>query len=410
MLAELEGGNIITRELALRQKILSKEVANLITGPRRCGKSTMAFQIASKSTFGYVNFDDERLNIDAMELNKVLDAIYSLKGDVDVLVFDEIQEVHGWEKFVSRLVGSKKLLITGSNARMLSKEFATYLTGRHTDRQLLPFSFREFMDYRKAYRSKTGVYTTLEKAQLVQLLKEYLEIGGFPLVSKLGSGFLADLYKDMVERDVAQRYHIKMTAKLSDVAKYLVSNVATEISYSRLKNTFGIASGHTIQDWISYFTSAYLLFKIERFSFKLKESSIAPKKIYAIDTGLANAVAFGFMQSMSRPMENCVAIELLRRGLYKSGSELYYWKGNAQKEVDFVVKVGKKVVQLIQVTFAGSRHEIRDRELSGLLSASSELRCNSLLVITWDYGAEETLEGKKVIFLPLWKWLLQDTG
>jgi predicted AAA+ superfamily ATPase len=400
----LHANDIIKRELEIPSNSLKTGVAHIITGPRRSGKSVFAFQLTSGENRGYINFNDERINIDSSELNKVLDSIYRLKGNIDLLVFDEIQEVQGWERFISRLVDSKKILITGSNARMMSKELATYLTGRHIDYVLLPFSFKEFLSY-KGTRIETNLSTT-EKSRIISMLDEYLHIGGFPLAIKNGSLFLAELYKDIIERDVAQRYHIKLKSKLSELARYLLVNISNEISYNKLSKIIGIKGKSTVQNWISYMESAYLVSKLERFSFKLKESIMAPKKIYAIDTGMANAIALRI--SKSALIENLVAIELLRRkGYYDKAMEINYWKDYLGREVDFVLRNKDKVKELIQVTYASEKAELKERELKSLIVASKELKCNNLFIITWDYENEIKESGKKIKLIPLWKWLLR---
>lgn len=397
---------IIKRELALGQTAVNYGAARIILGPRRCGKSVFAHQLAGKSKFGYAKFDDERMNLKAENLNDVLEAIYALKGDVDVLLFDEIQEVKGWEKFAARLVATNKVIITGSNARMMSKELATYMTGRHADVELLPFSFQEFLDYRGLKKNIRGIYVTAERARIKELLKEYLEIGGFPLATRHGRSYLADLYRDMIQKDIAQRHRIKMQDKLSDIARYLVAGSAQEITYNRLSGIFDIASKHTVQDWISYMEQAYLLFRLERFSFKLKESIMAPKKVYCIDTGIMNIMLPE--HDIGRTMETVVAVELRRRNSHAAkGVKLNYWKNSAQEEVDFVIRQERKVLQLIQVTYASNYTDMRGREIANLIEGSVELRCSDLLCITWDYEGAKTIKGREIVFTPLWKWLLK---
>lgn len=401
---KFDNENIIERELLSKAEKPKYDFATVITGPRRCGKSIFAFQLAGAERFGYVNFEDERLNIPSKDLNKVLEAVYELKGDTNLLIFDEIQNIDGWELFVSRLVGSKRIIITGSNAKIMSKELATRLTGRHIDYELLPFSFREFLRYKNYEVKESDTYSTLEKSKRVNYLKEYASNGGFPLALREGKSVLAGLYNDILEKDVIQRYGIIMKTKLSELSRYLLSNASSEISYNKLRRIFEIKGPHTIQDWMSYLEKAYLIFKVERFSFKLKESIMAPKKVYAIDTGMINMISGD--ENMSRLMENMVAVELVRtRNL--SDTSINYWKNHAQKEVDFVLRRGIKVLKLIQVTYASDKNGINEREVKNLLLASEELRCNNLLVITWDYEAEEKIKGKKIRFIPLWKWLLK---
>lgn len=396
--------NIIKREFPLSQKDISAGAANIIMGPRRCGKSIFAFELINGKKAGYINFDDERLTISASELNKALEAMYSLKGSVDTMIFDEIQEVKGWEKFISRLIDNKKIIITGSNARLMSKELSTYMTGRHVDRELLPFSFKEFLAYEK-FNFNPKSFTTRDKSALLNLLEKYLFSGGFPLVFKFGRSFVSDLYNDMINKDIIQRHNIKLSSKLSDVARYVLSNSSSETSYNKIRNIFIIKGKRTISEWVKYLEQAYVIFTIERFSFKLKESIMAPKKIYAIDTGFTSMLSVS--KDKWRLMENAVAIELLRRKKYSFNEfEINYWKNHEQKEVDFLIRKNNKILQLIQVTFASHKKEIQERETKNLITASQELKCDNLLIITWDYETEEVQEKKKIKFTPLWKWLL----
>ena len=380
------------------KKLLSTDVALIITGARRCGKSIFAFMLGRDEKFGYVNFEDERLSIEGRELNRVLEAIYALKGDVNLLIFDEIQNVDGWEKFVSRLLPTKKVIITGSNARLLSKELATFLTGRHVDITLFPFSFREFLRFNEF---EPNIYLTKDIARIKEYLRDYLENGGFPLVYKIGRVFLMENYKDIIERDIIQRYKIRYPRVLKNLAKYMITNSSREISFNKLKNILKVKSVHTIINYSSYLENAYLLIFLERFSFKLKEQVKAPKKVYCIDTGLINSIGFKFSENLGRLVENLVAVELKRRE-----KKIFYWKDHQQREVDFVVKEGLRVKELIQVTYASEMNEIERREIKGLLKASKELKCKNLKVITWDYESEEEFKNQKIKFVPLWRWLL----
>ncbi|MEM2935311.1 MAG: ATP-binding protein, partial [Candidatus Thermoplasmatota archaeon] len=216
--------NIIERELKIDK--ISKDIASIITGVRRCGKSILAFLLTQEKKAAYVNFEDERLQLKQHEWNVVLEAIASLKGDTEFIVFDEIQYIDGWERFVSRILSNKKIIITGSNARLMSKEFSTFLTGRHIDFELFPFSFREYLFFKKF---TPNMYLTRDIAKTKDLLVEYLKIGGFPLAYKIGKYFASENYRDIMERDVIQRYNIKYKNALKDLARYYISNCAREI-------------------------------------------------------------------------------------------------------------------------------------------------------------------------------------
>lgn len=374
-----------------------------VIGVRRCGKSIFSYLLAKQSRFGYINFDDERLvGLTAKDLNDVLEAFYQLYGEIDWVVLDEIQNVPGWELFASRLRRTKRVIVTGSSSRLLAGELATKLTGRYVDITLWPFSFREFLDLKQF--KKAATYTTLEKAKLLTLLREYLELGGFPEVNKFGKMMLPRIYNDIITKDVLLRHRIKKKEGIRALAKYLVTNFCEEVSYTKLAKILNVKHISTLSNWLSYLEEAFLIFKLDRFAFKLKAQFLAPKKIYCVDNGIASAVGFRFSESLGKLMENLVAIELQRKKNY--GLEIYYWKDHQQNEVDFVIKKGRVVKELIQVTYARSADEVAEREVKALIKASKELKCKNLVVISWDYRAEQKVKGKNIKFIPLLDWLL----
>lgn len=402
---KFEKETMIEREAENKiERLISRDAALIITGVRRCGKSIFAFMLSKGKECSYVNFEDERMPVEAKELNSVMEAIYSLKGEnPGILVFDEIQNVYGWEKFIARLIQNKKIIITGSNARLLSKELATYLTGRHIDFTLFPFSFREFLKFENF---EPNVHLTKDIAKTKNSLRTYLETGGFPLAYKIGKLFLIENYKDIIERDIVQRYKIKYVRVLKDLARHLISNISKEFSYNKLRNVLGVKSVHTIINYAGYLQNAYLIFVVERFSFKLKEQMLAPKKVYCIDTGLANVLGFKTSEKYGSLIENSVAVELFRKKSLDRNLEIYYWKDHQQREVDFVVKAGRSVRQLIQVCYDMEDLATKERETASLLKAGKELKCRNLLLITWDYDGEEEMDNRKLKFIPLWRWLL----
>ena len=403
----VSSSKIINREYPLDKLKYTRGVANIITGPRRSGKSVFAFQaIEKQENFGYVNFEDINLNIKAEELNKVLEAIYSIKGETKFFLFDEIQNITGWERFISRLVDSKNILLTGSNSNLLSKELGSSMTGRHFDHVLLPFSFREFLSYNKIQYDISKGLSTAEKVRLLKELEKYLYTGGFPIGIELGKQYLDDLYTDIIFKDVVIRHKIKLSSKMRDLADYLASSSSTEVSYNKLRNIIGLSSKHTIKEWIGFLEEAYLIFILKRFSFKKKETLKYPFKMYSIDPGfIASSLTSG---SISKRMEEVVAIELLRRKNYLSQTnDIYYWKDSTNKEIDFLLEDSGNVKQLIQVTYASERDSINPREIDNLIIGASKLNCNNLLVITWDYEANEAINGRRIRFIPLWKWLLK---
>lgn len=406
----LHGGKIVTRELDIHSS-LAHPNAVMVTGPRRVGKSFLSFLTLAGRQFGYLNFDDERIALAGENLNQVLECFYELYGDLDTIILDEIQNIEGWELFVSRLRRTKRVIVTGSNSKLLSRELATRLTGRHLDHTLLPFSFREHLQMKEIPFTSGQTESTRRAAALKQELAIYLRHGGFPEVHKFGKAILKTLYDDIIQKDIILRHKIRKTSEFKDLARYLFSIFGREFTYSRLKNVIHISDVHTVRKFVDYMAAAYLVFVIERFSFKLKQHIIAPKKIYGIDTGLLQAVSFQVSENHGTVFENTVAIELLRRKFYLDDSlEIYYWKNARQEEVDFVVKSGKKVRQLIQSSYSLDDFQTREREIRALLKAADELRCPDLLIVTADEEKTER-HGERVIkIIPLWKWLLHSTA
>jgi len=407
------------RDTILKSKIIERDVPNLINflkypnilailGLRRCGKSVLAWLLMRNKKYGYINFDDESLyGISASDLNSVLKAFYEMYGEIEYFVFDEIQNVTGWELFANRLRRTKKIIVTGSNSQLLSSELATYLTGRHIDFKLFPFSFKEFCIYKgiNLTEIKKSQFTTETSALMSKSLQEYIKLGGIPDAYKFGMPILKSIVGDIITKDIIRRYNIKNVSAVETLAKYLISNSGNEISFNKLKNIFAIRKVQTIKNYVGFLENAYLIFVIERFSPKLKQQIIAPKKVYCIDTGIINAFSFSMSRNIGKIFENIVCMQLLRTKDHNT--DVYYWKNHQQNEVDFVIKAGLRVKHLIQVCYDITDHDTKKRELIALLKASQELKCNQLLVITEDKEGEEKIKGKKIKFIPLWKWLLE---
>ncbi|OIO21045.1 hypothetical protein AUJ17_03840 [Candidatus Micrarchaeota archaeon CG1_02_47_40] len=409
--------NIIPREkITCSPKV---DIATVITGPRRAGKSIFSFHSIKNQPYAYINFDDERLNLKTSDLNDVLEAFYSLKGAPEVFLFDEIQNVAGWEKFISRIIKTKKVIITGSNANLLSSELSTHLAGRHKDIVLMPFSFREFLQFKNF---NYNIYSTKSISKIKSLLFEYMQKGGFPLALKLNPSHLIELFSDILEKDILLRYKPRHASAVREMSKLLIANPGSEITYNKLKNILKIESVHTVQKYMGYFESAYLVFKLNRFSYKLKEQVSSPKKVYSIDTGLLNAVAFSTSPNHGKLMENLIAIELFRRKSAcpadKSFAELcsaqtiepdldfYYWRDYGNHEVDFVLKKGNKY-ELLQSCWDASNPLTMERKVSSLIKAAEELKTSKLTIVTWDEEKEITEAGFEITIIPLYKWLLR---
>lgn len=406
-----------------RERIIEREVLNdykkhiqynlvkVIQGVRRCGKSTLSCQLLRDENFAYVNFDDERLaSLGTEDLNKVLESFYEVYGRFKFILLDEVQNVYGWELFVNRLKRQGfNVVLTGSNAKLLSKELATHLTGRHIPLELFPFSFREFLKY-YSLKFDVKLLTTEDKGLIKNKFNEYVRKGGFPETLKenvIAESYLRSLYSTIINKDVVLRNKVKYVKTLKDIASYLISNYSCQISFNKIKNVFNLRSIHTALNYVSYLEEAYLFFFLKRLSYKHKESLIANRKNYVIDTGLINALDVKFSQNKGKLYENIVAIELLRKKSSKD-SDVFYWQDIYKNEVDFVIKQGLKINQLIQICYDTSDLGTKEREIKALLKASKGLKCKNLIMITGDKEGEEKIDGKNVKFIPLWKWLLEN--
>jgi predicted AAA+ superfamily ATPase len=396
---------IVDRELKSHcEEYLKHPIALIVTGIRRCGKSVFSHLLFRDGDYCFVNFEDERMApIKANELNKVLEAFYQLYGDSDRVILDEIQNVPGWELFVGRLQKNFKTIVTGSNARLMSRELATFLTGRHIDFILHPFSFREFLAFNGF---EPNVNSTKDISKTKKFLEEYIDHGGLPEAFRFGKRFLLEVYDDVINKDILLRFRVRHVGAFKEMAKYTISNFSGEISFNRLKNTFGVKSVHTVENYVAFLESSFLVFTLNKFSEKFKEQILAPKKIYCVDSGLVNAVAFGTSENYGRLMENIVAVELKRKQAINPAVEIYYWKDHAGKEVDFVIKEGPRVKQLVQVC-----REIdsgtKKREVRALVKAMENFRVKEGLVITEDFESRERVGNRKIVYVPLWKWLLE---
>ncbi|MBU3979364.1 ATP-binding protein [Patescibacteria group bacterium] len=402
---------IIQRELDMEKlrKFLAYPNVLVITGPRRSGKSTLAMMLFDGEKFGYLNFDDERLaGFSAGDFNTALLAFYDLYGqDIKCFVFDEIQNISGWELFINRLRRTKKIVITGSNANLLSGDLATHLTGRYLEAVLYPFSFREFLKAKEAAIEKEDFYSTKKISLINKYLNEYLKIGGFPETLRFGQVIAGKIYEDVITKDILLRYGIKNKNSFREMSNYLISNFSSKINYAKIGRAFFIKNVHTVRNYADYLSSSFLVIIVEKFSYKKKLQFSTSKKIYGIDTGLVNSIAFQISSNEGRIMENAVLLDLKRRGDYGDDKfEVYYWSDYLGKEVDFAVKKGKRIIQLIQVCQSLQNIETKEREIKSLLKASRELQCDNLLIITASEEAVEKIEGKEISIIPLWKWLM----
>ena len=384
---------------------LNNDLIKVIVGPRRAGKSFFAIHFLNKQEkFGYVNFDDEKL-VEVESYDEIVTAMNSVYNHPKFVLFDEIQNLPKWELFANRLQRQGySLVITGSNSKLLSRELATHLTGRHLLTTIFPFSFEEYL------KLENKGLTTIE---IKEKLSQYALNGGYPeILSKKVElkEYLSILFSSILYKDIVKRYKIRNPKQIEDLALYLISNIANEYSYNSLTKVGKIKSSYTTEKYLGYLEESFILFSLNRFSFKVKEQVSSNKKIYCIDNGFIQAKAFKLSPDIGRLYENIVAIEL-KKDEIEGKLHFYYWKNLQQEEVDFVVKEGLNVKQLIQVCFNITNLDTKNREIRALIKASKELKCNNLLIITEDYDGNEKVKWfnnkAKINFIPLWKWLLR---
>ena len=395
----------IQRHLGL--PIRDDGLIKVIIGPRRCGKSFLAMHLLEQfGSRGYLNFDDERL-VGVDDYDRLVAAVNTVYGRPRHLLLDEIQNLPQWELFANRLQRQGfRLILTGSNAHLLSGELATHLTGRHLPVVLFPFSFAEALSVVPATR--TG-------PELAEELHHYAADGGYPepLLRDMDRGYyLRTLWDSVLYKDIVRRRRIRSVAGIEDLAGYLLANVSREYSLNRLTSVTRCKSVHTVAKYIEYLEEAFLFFSLSRFSFKAREQATANRKIYCIDNGMITARGVLFSPDTGRLVENLVAVALRKRAL-DGTCELFFWKDAQQREVDFVIKEGRRVTQLIQVCWDLTAASTREREIRDLLRAGAALSCERLLVLTADTDSEEEVEwyGRKgrIRLLPVWRWL-SDAG
>ncbi len=399
----LLGKEYIPREgLELARASLENDLIKVIVGPRRAGKSVFALQMLKGLNFAYVNFDDERL-LAIRDYDEILKALREIYGETPFLLLDEIQNLDSWELWVNRLQRrGLRLVITGSNSRLLSRELATHLTGRYQPFNLLPFSFREFLKAQN-FDVDPELYSLETLGALLNHLHHYLEVGGYPeiVLGKVDpKGYLRTLIDGVLFKDIVRRYNLRFARKLSDLALYLLSNTSGRFSFTKLKNVLSFRSVHTVENYMKYLEEGFVVFCLERFTTKLKERLKSPRKVYAYDTGVVTSFKSRLSPDYGILMENLVAIELLRRG-----KEFFYFQSRDGQEVDFVVKEGIESFQLIQVCYDLSDEATKKREFSALRKAGKELGISDLLVLSWDEEGEITYRNAKISIRPLWKWL-----
>ncbi len=374
-------------------ELLHNPLIKLITGPRRVGKSVFALLMLQGKNFAYLNFDDNQL-LEKWDEDLAMSALEDIYPNYDYILLDEIQNLPDWDLWVSKLYRrGKNLIITGSNAKMLSTEMATALTGRYLQIEMLPFSLDETMKWKNISRNRDE-----QTAQAVVLADDYLRNGGYPetiTTRSITKSYLSTLFDSILLKDVAKRHNVRNTNDLYNLATYLLSNFCNPLSANELAIELGLSSVATTKKFCDYLKEPYLFFYLPRFNNKLRLMHKAPKKVYVVDNGFVQSTAFNISENLGRLLENQIFIELIRRG-YIPGLTLFYYRTRNDKEIDFVTRKGIKVEQLIQVCYDMSSEKTRKRELDALIEAAEELNCNNLLIVTKSENKNLEHKGKIV--------------
>ena len=386
---------------------INSGVIKLITGPRRAGKSTYALQLLQGKNFGYLNFDDKAL-LDRFDEDAVTQALAEVYPGYTHLLLAEVQNLDGWNLWVDKLKRrGTNLVITGSNAKMLSSEMATVLTGRYVELLMLPFSMKESLEFRNV---KIVTNLPASKAELMLEIEAYMKYGGLPEINRtreITKSYAGSLFDSIILKDVAQRHRIRKTQDLYSLADYLISNYCTPLSYNNISEALGIGSVTTVKKFCDFLSEPYLFFFLPRFSSKLRQMKKAPQKVYVVDNAFILARSFELSSNTGRQLENTVFAELLRKGS-RPGDSLFYYRTRNDREIDFAVRSGNQVRQLIQVCLDMSSVKTSERELKALAEASGELHCDCLKVITWDTDDTIDYNGKTIDIIPASKWFLQN--
>lgn len=393
-----------------------------IVGVRRSGKSTLMRQMAKamieagtdRKNILIVNFEEpefEGANVGLLQ--RIYEAYLEIlrPPGKPFLFLDEVQNVEGWERFVRALNERKEafIAISGSSSRLLSQELATVLTGRQIYFEIFPLSFREFLSF-EGMEIGGMEEALLSSSKIRGLFREYLEVGGFPeIVLNKDPAYRArtsrSYYEDIISRDVVQRFKIRKPEGLKALARFYLTNISSPISFNRISRFLNLPT-ETIRRFSYSLETANLIFFTKRFSWSVKEQENSPRKVYSVDVGISNAIGFRFRENLGKVAENLVAVELRRKMAQNPSTEVFYWKDIGQREVDFVVKEGLRVKQLIQVCWDPTDEATRKRELKGLARAMEEFKLREGLVLTEDFEGEEKINGRRVRFVPLWKWLI----
>ena len=383
--------------------LLNSHLIKLITGPRRVGKSTHALLMLRDKNFAYLNFDSQPL-LDAWDANLVMRMLDDVYPNYEYLLLDEVQNLDAWDLWVSELFRKgKNLVITGSNAKMLSSEMATVLTGKYLQIEMFPFSMEEFFDWNKLdlHNLKSE-----QQAEGKVLTDDYMRNGGYPEVvasRQLVRSYLDTLFDSIIWKDVAKRHNVRNITDLNNLAMYMISNFCNPLSANELSEELGFQSVNTTKKFMDYLHEPYLFYYMSRYNNKLKLMKKAPRKVYVVDNGFVTAKAFAVSENLGRLLENQVFVELVRRG-YNTDKSMFFYRSRNDKEVDFVLRKGAHIERLVQVCYDMSSPKTEKREVDSIVECAEELRCSNLTIVT--HEEERILEknGYTISVIPVSKF------
>ncbi|MBN1768000.1 MAG: ATP-binding protein [Prolixibacteraceae bacterium] len=392
---------LIKRDIPLQKYINTQQVV-VISGIRRCGKSSLLYLIKeemnlSESEYCYFNFDDERIIANSDFPSAIFNLHITMYRKEPVLFLDEVQNIEGWEKFVNRMYEQGiKVFVTGSNARLLSSEISSSLTGRNKQLELFPFSFAEYLRFINS-NYNINELSSKSEALLINDFEKYLQTGGFPLVVKENDIEIINAYfQDIVYRDIVARYRLSQVDEIKQIGLYLAANCGKLFSYATLQKISGVKSLSSIKNYLEYYAQSYLFFYLKKFDYTVKKQIMNSRKAYTIDPAFANRLGFAFSQNKGRLIENVVYIELLRRG-----KDIYYF--SEKNECNFLIKEGLNITTAIQVCYQLNKNN-EQREYNGLLEAMKTYKIKQGIMITAEKTYNTTHPG--IDTMPIWKWLL----
>lgn len=372
-------------------ELLANNLIKLVSGPRRVGKSTYALLMLKGKNFAYLNFDDDQL-LAMWEEETVMQMLDEVYPNYEYMLLDEVQNLNDWDLWISKLYRrGKNLIVTGSNAKMLSSEMATVLTGRYIQIDMMPFSMQEVAEW--------------NNTDIRSIADDYLHNGGYPETVQARSivkNYLFTLFDNIVWKDVCKRHKVRNSTDLNTLAVYLLANFCNPVSANDLKTELGFSSVTTTKKFMDYLHEPFLFFFLMRYDNKMKIMKKAAQKIYVVDNGFVTSRAFSISENIGRLLENQVFTELLRRG-YNTEHTLFYYRSRNDKEIDFVIRDDFHIKQLIQVSYTLTNAKTEKREVDALVEAAGELHCSDLLIVTAD--EERTIEknGYTIKVIPIYK-------